>query len=87
MTIQHTDPAMVNAVVRDLNPPRSRSVSGYGADIPTAYRIRYGTRWHRVYAMQYGNAASVYIRKAGADLFLDIATEYALSDSWASYSG
>lgn len=83
MTVQYTDPAMVNAVVYDLQPPLARSVSGYGAKLPTPYRVRYGSRWHRVYSMVYGNAGSVYISHGGADLFLDIATEYALSDGLA----
>jgi hypothetical protein len=40
--------------------------------------VRYANRWHRVRMMQYGNAGSAYVRHAGADLFLDIDTEYAL---------
>lgn len=75
---------MVNAVVYDRTPPASRSVTGYGSKLPTPYRVRYGNRWRRVYAMCFGNAGSIYIIHRGAVLFLDIDTEYALSDGLAS---
>jgi hypothetical protein len=77
--MKRTDPAMVTGIVYDLRAPLPRSATGYGAQLPTPYRIRYGVRWHRVYAMNYGNAGSVYIRSGSENLFLDIATEYALS--------
>ena len=76
--IKHTDPAMVKTIVTDLNPPVAYSSTGYGSDLPTRYRVKYGTRWHRVYVVIYGNAGSAYIKKGGEWLFLDIATEYAI---------
>jgi hypothetical protein len=42
--------------------------------------VRYGNRWRRVYVVNYGNAGSAYIIDRGVRLFLDMATEYALSD-------
>ena len=80
MTVERTNPALVSAIVQDLHPPRCNSATGYGPKLPTAYRVRYAGRWRRVYAICYGNASSVYINVRGAREFLDIATEYALSD-------
>lgn len=37
-------------------------VSGYGKDIPTEYMIKWEGRWYRVYAMQYGNCPTAYIK-------------------------
>jgi len=79
--VTYTDPARVLGVDRTAIVPTSgRTVTGYGGRLPTSYRVRYvgpdgRARWHRVRAMCYGNAASVYIVSAGAVLFLDIATE------------
>lgn len=84
MSVTRTNPALVSAIVYDRYPPIVRSATGYGGKLPTAYRVRYDGRWRRVYAMQYGNAGSAYITVAGAPAFLDIATEYALSDGLAS---
>lgn len=84
MSVVRTDPSRVTAVLSDLRTPYHYSASGYGRKIPTRYRVRYDNRWRRVYAMCYGNAASVYITVDGAPAFLDIATEYALSDGLSS---
>ena len=82
MAVIYTDPKMVNSLVADLTPALPLAARFYtGANIvPTRYRIRYGNRWHRVYATAYSNVSSVFIRKAGGDLYLDNATEYALQD-------
>lgn len=47
-------------------PRHGRSVSGYGAKLPTPYLVKWEGRWRRVYAACYGNAASHYIGKPGA---------------------
>lgn len=83
--IWHTDPTRVTDV-KITDAPMARSASGYGRKLPTRYMIRYRAgqcdetrgRWHRVYAMQYGNAGSLYVRTGGHDAFLDIDTEYRL---------
>ena len=42
--------------------PRNRSVSGYGAKIPTRYRARvFDNRFRRVYMVQWSNAGTAYI--------------------------
>lgn len=52
---------------RITEPPKSRSISGYGSKIPTQYMIRaswhWGTnaQWRRVYAICWSNVASHYI--------------------------
>lgn len=86
VVVLHTDPEMVNSLVTDLPaalPLAARFYSG-ASELPTRFRIRYGNRWHRVYATAYSNASSAFIRKGGENLYLDIDTEYALSDGLAS---
>lgn len=80
-----TDPAKIISLVQDLKPPRNPSRDGYGDKLPTSYRIKLDdNRWRRVYAICYGNAASVYVNSAGHRLFLDIDTEYALTEGLPS---
>jgi hypothetical protein len=55
-----------------VEPTYGRTVSGYGAKIPTRYRVRYLGRVRRVYVMQYGNAGSAYIIVRGAKQFIDL---------------
>lgn len=45
-------------------PLSGHTVSGYGARIPTGYMVKLNGKWRRVYAMQYGNAATFYIGKS-----------------------
>jgi hypothetical protein len=77
-TIPHTTHSLVTEA-KITETPRSSSVTGYGPKIPTCYLLRYGRRWRRVYAMQYGNAGSPYIVVDGIDHFLDTDTEHMLS--------
>lgn len=77
--LTYTDPADVTAVTADDTAPMyGRTVTGYGGKIPTRYRITYRGRTRRVYAMCYGNSASVYVIVGGAVAFLDTDTEHAL---------
>ena len=76
MTVKYTDHSLLQAIGRTSLVSRSRTVSGYGGMIATVHMIQYAGRWHRVYAMQYGNAASVYIRTKDGNLFLDSDTEF-----------
>lgn len=69
----------------------NRPASGYGGKLVTPYMLTLSDgRERRVYAMQYGNGASVYVRRAGEDVFLDTVAEHALpilrhdgAPSWA----
>lgn len=73
----YTDPARVTGYTVDAVAPRyGVSASGYGGKIPTRYGIHYAGRWRRVYAMAYGNAASLYVVYHGAPVFLDVETEH-----------
>lgn len=47
-------------------PLSGRTVTGYGARIPTQYMVRWEGRWRRVYAACYGNAGTAYIGRPGA---------------------
>jgi len=78
MTIEYTDADMVADVTVTDTPRYGRTADGYGGKIPTRYMVRYGARWHRVYAAQYGNAGTVYIVHGGRDLVLDTDTEFRL---------
>lgn len=44
-------------------PPRSRSITGYGKKIPTGHMLKLcNNRWYRVYAICYSNVSSYYIK-------------------------
>lgn len=79
--MRYTVPLNVIDVVCDATAPRSgQTVSGYGAKIPTPWRVRYvgpngRDYWHRVYVMQYGNAGTPYIVVRGESLVLDTMTD------------
>lgn len=53
--------------------PKSRSVSGYGARIPTCWMIEWEGRKRRVYAAVHGNWPTTYI---GKDLASGLVVEY-----------
>lgn len=74
--VKYSDHSLVTDSKVTEIPRSGQTVSGYGRKIPTRYMIRYSGRWHRVYAMSYGNAASVYIVSKGETLFLDTDTEH-----------
>lgn len=75
--LRYTVPDYVTAVHVDATAPRSgQTVSGYGGKLPTSYRLTYAGRNRRVYAMCYGNAASLYVMVGGAVAHLDTDTEY-----------
>lgn len=77
--LRYTVPDYVTAVHVDREAPRSgQTVSGYGGKLPTPYRLTYAGRNRRVYAMCYGNAASLYVIVGGAVAHLDTVTEYRL---------
>ena len=49
-------------------PRHGRTVSGYGARIPTAYMVKHFDRWFRVYVCSYGNAGTAYIGPSAAPI-------------------
>lgn len=77
--IQYTDPKQVTDVSMDSQVPQNPYASGYGARIPTPYRVRYGSRWHRVYVMCWSNMGTSYIRSGGGRLVIDSDTEHRLT--------
>lgn len=78
-TVRRTDFAHTTDV-RITDAPRNPSATGYGPKIPTRYMLEYDGRWRRVYMMQYGNAGSAYVIHKGADLFLDLDTEWFIEE-------
>ena len=47
-------------------PRGGRTVTGYGARIPTTHMVQWEGKWRRVYVANYGNAGTAYIGKPGA---------------------
>lgn len=78
MSVKRTDPSLTTEVRVTEQPTYGRTVTGYGGKLPTRYMVKYAGRWRRVYAMSYGNSASIYIVVKGEDYFLDTDTEYRL---------
>jgi hypothetical protein len=77
--LRYTVPDYVTAVQVDGQAPISgQTVSGYGGKIPTRYRLTYAGRNRRVYAMSYGNSASLFVMVGGDVAHLDTLTEHRL---------
>jgi hypothetical protein len=72
MSVTYLDPAdVVDIVVDPAAPNYGRSVTGYGPNIPTRYRLKLADgRTRRVYVMAYGNSGSAYVVVGGADRFI-----------------
>lgn len=66
--LQRVDTGEYFEVPARIRPPgyHGRTVSGYGAAMPTRYMVYMRGRWRRVYAACYGNAASFYVGTPGA---------------------
>lgn len=81
VSVEYTDQKLVSMLAADEETPLNPYRSGYGAKIPTRYRIKYGSTpheiisWRRVYVMNYGNAGSPYIVYRGDWIFLDSDTQ------------
>ena len=74
------DDAVRDMYVDDAAPYYGRTASGYGSKIPTRYRLALADgRTRRVYAMAYGNGASVYVIIGGAVAHLESDTEHDLT--------
>lgn len=60
------------AASADYRTPPNPYASGYGSRIPTRYWVMLPTesRWRKVYAMCYGNSASLYVKVKGTDTFI-----------------
>lgn len=67
--------------VRITKTPFNPSASGYGAKIPTRYMLKLAGkgRFHRVYAMCYGNGSSAYVLRGGVVHHLAISTEHRMT--------
>ena len=50
---------------RTVAPVSGRTVSGYGAKIPSEYMVKLRGRWRRVYVACFGNASTHYVGKPG----------------------
>lgn len=72
MTVAYTDPGFViSATHSPIDEYRM-----YGPKLRTRWMVRCADgRTRRVYGMQYGNAASVYVVVGGQDVFLSIEAE------------
>jgi hypothetical protein len=55
--------------------PLQRSATGYGPKLPIGYMLKIGTRWHRVYVVNYGNSGSTYVVLKGQDHYLSSGVE------------
>lgn len=76
MSITYLDSSRVARVHVTDEPTYNRTVTGYGGKLPTPYMLTLDDRRkRRVYAMCYGNAASLYVIVAGSNVFLDVGTE------------
>lgn len=75
-----TIPARVTEIKITDAPRSTLGVDGYGCtgtEIMLRYRHTNGRRyWHRVYALCYGNGASLTIELEGEMIFLDIETQH-----------
>ena len=67
--LTYLDPRNVRAT-RSSAAPVNRNASGYGSKIPSTWELRIGSRWHRVYVIQWSNAGSAYVVQRGERLFL-----------------
>lgn len=67
--VQYLDASLIQDQ-RDTALPTNPYATGYGNRIPTSRMIKVAGRWHRVYAIMYSNAASLYIRQGNRRLFL-----------------
>ena len=75
--VNYTDNELVTDIARTALPnTRIHSATGYGSMLATPHMIKYAGRWHRVYAMIYGNSGSIYIKTKTEDLFIDSKTEW-----------
>jgi hypothetical protein len=86
VNVKYTNCALLHAAAVDIQAPYQKYAYGYGDKQPTRYKIKYGetsrqlAAWRRVYAVCWGNAASVYIEMYGERLYLDSGIEYFLTD-------
>lgn len=76
MTVEYLNASEVSEVKITDTPRSGQTISGYGSKIPTRYMLKIGNRWHRVYAMVYGNSGSSYVLRNREVYFLNSDTEY-----------
>ena len=49
-------------------PHKGQTATGYGCALPTRYMVIANSRWHRVKAICYSNAATLYVSKVYSQL-------------------
>ena len=79
-SLNYTDARLATqAKVTDV-PRKGQTVSGYGGAVPTRYMLKYAGYWRRVYAMAYGNSATLYVKVKGEDFIINDATAVLLEE-------
>jgi len=58
--------------IKTTNPPKNRSVSGYGSKLPTQYMVKWQSKWRRVYAICWSNVATFYIGQNGQKIIVNL---------------
>jgi hypothetical protein len=76
--LSHLTAASVTGVKVTDTPLAGQYTTGYGPKIPTAYMLKIGTRWHRVYVVNYGNVGSTYVLVGGVNHYLSSGVELIL---------
>lgn len=69
--VEYLDANTIQGTRETREPIYQETASGYGKKLRSHYMVRVANRWHRVYIVQWANAGSAYIMKAGKALYLD----------------
>lgn len=76
MSVTYLDSHRVARVHVTNEPTYNTTATGYGGKLPTRYMLTLNDRRkRRVYAMCYGNSASLYVIVNGVNAFLEVGTE------------
>ena len=69
--MNYLNSARVTGTAQGHTPNYNRSQTGYGAKLPTSWKIQLdGGRWRRVYAICFSNSGSSYIVEKGKPVYL-----------------
>ena len=63
---------MADGVAIDSTCRPNPYASGYGAKIPTRYRVLYHGKWRRAYATCYSNASSLWVYIQGVETIVSL---------------
>jgi len=50
----------------------SYTATGYGKKIPTTYKVKFNSRWYRVYCCIFSNIGTNYIKTKEGDIVTDL---------------